>query len=412
MSFDSETEVFEEESHGDFGENSEDETVKVFVIGDIHYKASTLFEGEIFTEKVINAVSVSQPDFIVILGDTLDTHEVVRVQPFNLACQLIEELSNIAPVYVIIGNHDYINNSQFLTTNHIFNPLKKWDNVFVVDEPVFHTYKDYSFVFCPYVEPGRFVEALDHLVSGGEMWDLADCIFAHQEFKGCKMGAFISDAGDDWDENYPAVISGHIHDAQTVGENIFYPGSAIQHAFGESPDKNMWEVVFGGLGEPPFFFIQKINLGMKGKKIIALNVSEIESFDAKILDKFHVKLTLSGTTEQFKLFRKTPKYSELQRKGIKFSYKPIQDSVHEIAGEARSRKQVSYHEILKEVVRKKTEAVKESYRNVIGGVVEGSEDDDGSDEEIIVQLVFDDSASFETDVSDVSDAESFETDEE
>ena len=48
------------------------------------------------------------------------------------------------------------------------------------------------------------------------------------------MGAIISVEGDKWSLKFPNVISGHIHERQIPQKNIYYPGSAMQHAFGES----------------------------------------------------------------------------------------------------------------------------------------------------------------------------------
>ena len=48
------------------------------------------------------------------------------------------------------------------------------------------------------------------------------------------MGAFNSIDGDKWELTYPNVISGHIHLNQRPQENIYYPGSSMSIAFGES----------------------------------------------------------------------------------------------------------------------------------------------------------------------------------
>ncbi len=39
---------------------------------------------------------------------------------------------------------------------------------------------------------------------------------------------------------FPLVISGHIHSEQRPQKNIFYPGSVIQHALGESEDNGYY----------------------------------------------------------------------------------------------------------------------------------------------------------------------------
>ncbi len=59
------------------------------------------------------------------------------------------------------------------------------------------------------------------------MWKNVNCIFAHQEFYGCKMGAIESIEGDKWDHSFPLVISGHIHSEQRPQKIFFYPGSVF-----------------------------------------------------------------------------------------------------------------------------------------------------------------------------------------
>ena len=39
-------------------------------------------------------------------------------------------------------------------------------------------------------------------------------------------------------DNLPFILSGHIHSNQKLQRNIYYPGSSMQHAFGES-DRNI-----------------------------------------------------------------------------------------------------------------------------------------------------------------------------
>lgn len=332
-------------------------SLKVFVVGDPHIKAKNIKEGAEFVEKLVSTAKSSEPDFIVVLGDTLDTHEIVRTQPHKLACKMIEDLSKIAQVYLIIGNHDLINQTQFLTDNHVFNPLKKWKNVFVVDYPKVRREKGFLFVFCPYVYPGRFEEALNKLIDEGETWEFADCIFAHQQFKGCKMGVITAEDGDEWDDDYPMVISGHIHDSQKLGNNIYYTGSAIQHSFGESSSKKVWSVIFSEDEEPQ---IEKISLGMRTKKIVHVNVSDIDSFDEGLTDKYHIKLSLSGTKEQFKIFKKSKLFGKLKEKGVCFSYTHV-NSVEELG---KYKKQMTFDEALKKVLKGKPEPVKMMYKEI------------------------------------------------
>ena len=305
-----------------------EESVKAFVIGDPHFKRNNIIDGRAFVDKCVPAAEKFKPDFIVILGDTLNCHDTAYNPSFELAYEFIEGLQRVAHVFIIIGNHDLINHQQFLTPKHFFLPYKRWDNVTVVDTPICRQIKSFTFTFCPYVPSGRFLEALDTLIEKGETWDLSDCIFAHQEFRGCSMeNGKVSDKGDKWDENYPPVISGHIHKSQTI-KNIHYPGSAYQHTFAEDPDKRVWGVTFVENSDSGFK-IKKIDLKIRGKKRVFLDVSDIDQFDDELINKHQIQLRLRGTPEEFKVFDKSKKAKDLRGKGVKISKELITEDIVE-----------------------------------------------------------------------------------
>ncbi len=358
--------------------------MKALVIGDPHFKHnSDVSESEEYVTKIISIAREHDPTFIVVLGDILDTHEIVRVQPHNLAEKFIEGLSEIAHTYVLIGNHDYINNSQFLTTNHIFGPFKKWSNLTIVDTVKEVYIEEKYFVFVPYVPPGRFLEALNTLVTpdATETWELADCIFAHQEFKGCKPrnkdNTFKSKVGDVWDEDYPLVISGHIHKAQNVGKNIKYPGNSLQNSYLENPNKCVliveWpEDTEDTEGEPKF---TKISTGMKKKKSIDMNVSEIkekglEYFkDDSDSDNYHLQINLIGTTAEFNNFKTSELHAKLTAQGTVFSYEitatqKVKNTDVVLSGATRS--EVSYDKVFQNLVFTKNELIKKQYEKLFG----------------------------------------------
>lgn len=208
------------------------------------------------------------------------------------------------------------NNQQYLSENHWMNVFKKWPNVTVIDKTYLLNFNDYRFVFCPYTPPGRFVEALNTI---GDEWKYADCIFAHQEFYGCKMGAIVSVEGDKWDESYPKVVSGHIHSRQSIGENIYYCGSSMQHAFGES-DKNIIPILEWKYPNSDYI-LKEIDLQLPRKKIIYTDVDNIEKFDDSKQQLDKVKLSVTGGYDDFKALKKTKKYKDLVKKGVKIVFK-------------------------------------------------------------------------------------------
>jgi len=292
--------------------------VTCLAIGDPHFQTSNIEQTDQFIRKVNQLVEELDPTFVVILGDLLHTHEKVHITPFNKATKLITSLAEKVPVFLIIGNHDLINHSQFLTTNHAFNAFKKIDNVTVCDRVKIKSFGDCKFVFCPYVPPERFEEALDTVQQKGYTWTDATCIFAHQEFYGCSFNPVTkSTSGDIYPEEYPFVISGHIHDSQQLQKNIYYTGSSMQHAFGESANKTVAFVVFEKEQEPK---ITRVKLGLKKKKLVYMNLKDVQE-QFKPDPRYEIKLVISGDPQDFKVFRKSLFYKNvLQKQGIKVAF--------------------------------------------------------------------------------------------
>jgi hypothetical protein len=225
------------------------------------------------------------------------------------------------------GNHKFLledltvvhncNNQQFLTNNHWMNAMKNWENVTIVDTVQHIEIDGYQFTFCPYVPPGRFVEALN---SDSKDWKRSNAIFCHQEFQGCKMGAINSTDGDKWDTSFPDIISGHIHSKQTIQNNIYYPGSSMQNAFGESEENIIPILTWNNKIEK--YNLNEIDIELPRKKIIYTDIDNIENCKISKDSKDKVKITLSGVYDDFKAFKKTKKYNDLIKSGTKVVFKP------------------------------------------------------------------------------------------
>jgi predicted MPP superfamily phosphohydrolase len=140
----------------------EESETKVLFVGDPHFKIKNVEYIPLFTSKVVAVAESADLDFVVVAGDLLDNHDKLDVEPFNLALNFINLLSQKNKVFVLVGNHDYKNNQQFLSNHHWMNALKKWNNVTIVDDVVEHEVKKQcKFLFVPYVPPGRFIEAIE-----------------------------------------------------------------------------------------------------------------------------------------------------------------------------------------------------------------------------------------------------------
>jgi len=296
--------------------------MKILTIGDPHFQMNNLDEVKSFVKKCLQFAEKADIEGIVVLGDVLHDHERVHSTALNVAVDFLNKLSEIAHTWVLVGNHDLINNSQFLTSNHWMNALKLNPNITVVDDVVSETIDGKSVLMAPFVPPGRFVEALETKLSTDE-WQSSDLVFAHQEFKGVKMGSIVSDIGDDWDETWPFVVTGHIHKNQTPQSNVYYPGSAIQVAFGESEMNIVALVDTETINRES---IEEIDLGLQRKKIVYSDPSNLRKI-AKTIDpggaheNHKLKVCIDGTKEEFKALKKTAAYKKLQKKGVKIVHK-------------------------------------------------------------------------------------------
>jgi DNA repair exonuclease SbcCD nuclease subunit len=315
----------------------------ILVIGDPHIQCSNIQEVNMFIERLLVLLESVKPDMIVILGDLLHNHEKLHTIPMNKAYELINKMRSIAETYILVGNHDIINNQQFLTSNHWMNGIKEWSNVFIIDKVLHKTIKEFNFTFVPYVPNGRFFEALNTIEK--QCWEKSNCIFAHQEFKGCKMGHIFSIEGDEWPLDAPEIVSGHIHSRQIPQPNIYYPGSMLQHAFGESNSNVISFLTFDNTKKS--YLLQETDLDLPRKRIIYMEVESFEDYVHKST-KDTIKITLSGGYEQFKALKKTKKYRNFIKESIKIIFKVKKIESDELIEKTTS--ETSFSNILKDII--------------------------------------------------------------
>jgi DNA repair exonuclease SbcCD nuclease subunit len=281
---------------------------QLLLIGDPHFKTDTLHESHVFTNSIESILQNIHPSLhaVVIMGDILHTHEKIHTSALNSALTFISMCKKYVPLVVcLVGNHDAINNSIFCTDSHWMNVLKGQEGILVVDKPIIQTFNDCKVVFCPYVSDGRFVEALNQL----DDWKTVDLICGHQLLDGAKMGPIIAEGVESWDESWPLVISGHIHDKQRVQENLYYCGSSMQHAFGDSHDKTICLFSTDTLS-----FEEIIPPNIKKKEILyfeAHQVSEIKQVCLQNCNKIY-KIVIKGDEGDCKALKKTNIMKELK----------------------------------------------------------------------------------------------------
>lgn len=298
-------------------------------------------EAEKFLSSIpdIDTINISVKDYFQVpknVRDRLYGYKVpngILVNTYRTSINIIKSEETDFYGWETDGNHKFLlsdftvvhncNNQQFLTTNHWMNSMKKWENVTIVDTAIVKKINNFEFIFCPYVPNGRFIEAMDTLETD---WKKCNCIFAHQEFYGCKMGAILSVDGDKWPVDYPNIVSGHIHSKQTPQKNIYYCGSSLQIAFGETETNTIPILTFSK--KCLNYKLDEIDLKMPRKKTVYLDVEKIEDYkQAETEDT--VKITVSGNYDDFKALKKTKKYKDLISSGTKVVFKAKKSTIIE-----------------------------------------------------------------------------------
>jgi len=230
--------------------------MKIFAIGDPHFKKGNLHFMKWACQEILEIARREEPDLCICLGDTLDTNNRIEMRAQRDAINFFFQLAEICPLIILIGNHDRENKTDFLSDVHPFFGLKKTPNITVVDSTIWDTQR--NFIYVPYVAPGRFREALekvDYYPDDTDPEDQPRLIFAHQEIRGSFYGSkknSVSEDGDVWNSKYPLIISGHIHEYQVL-PGVVYVGTFYQQNYGENANKALMMIYLDEEAKPESF---------------------------------------------------------------------------------------------------------------------------------------------------------------
>ena len=91
----------------------------------------------------------------------------------------------------------------------------------------------------------------------------------------------------------------------------------MQQAFGESENNIIINVKIKNND----IEIEELELNLPKKKIINIDVSKLDDFKIKENTPDKIRLTITGDYDEFKTFKKTEKYKELNDKGVKVVFR-------------------------------------------------------------------------------------------
>lgn len=289
---------------------------RILCIGDLHYKHKNSKESLLLSNNLIEIANKEQPDLIVLMGDSHDSNNLIRTEVHVELTELMVALENIAPLIVIIGNHDIPGPNHFLSSIHPFSPMKMWQNTRVVDSsPLVTEVKGKKFVFVPYVKPGRFQDALDLCE-----WQNSDTIFCHQEFQGCIIEGMESSIGDPIKPDYPFIVAGHIHEHHYLTidkiKRVLYVGTPRQVKIDESTYKTVSLLTYGDTIEEKRI---STNLPLWIEKVI--RVEDISTVELPESGRVYIKIV--GTFSKNQAATKSPEVKKWKERGFTVTYREI-----------------------------------------------------------------------------------------
>jgi len=270
----------------------------IFLIGDVHLglgypnNAEKWFKvhREYFETFLIPLLKkfVKPGDIIIQLGDLFDNRNILPINILNYGIDIAEEISKIAPLHFIIGNHDlWSKNTSGINS---LRPIRYMPNVYIYDKTTKIEHDGVKILLMPYIESKR--EQIKHLEEN------KDCkyLFTHSDLNGARMH-LTSAANKNLDKINPIefskfekVYSGHIHIRQEL-KNIIFVGSIFQQDRNDMSDQKGISILNVESGECEFI---PNNVSPIFRKINILSEKDIETLDSLTDTKDYIDISISN----------------------------------------------------------------------------------------------------------------------
>ena len=154
---------------------------------------------------------------VIIAGDYFDNRHLLDVQVMHSGMDVMQKLSELVPVYIMVGNHDiYSINDNYKTSLRIFSKFRNVHVTYERDQLIIAGGKKFDMIAWvgDHVKETKMISESD-----------ADFVVLHTEISGMKMDKtrpIIN--GVNCDAFSKKIYSGHIHIRQSNGK-ITYLGS-------------------------------------------------------------------------------------------------------------------------------------------------------------------------------------------
>ena len=280
------------------------------LISDVHYNLQTLQLADKAMRMAIdkaNSLNVS----LIVAGDLHDTKANLRGECVNAMLETFKQAD--IPPYVIVGNHDKINEKSI---DHSLNFLSKYCDI--VDTKRYDA--DSNIHLFPYFSSQEDFNRHRSSIPFGET------IICHQGLSGSNMGDYIQDKTAIISNDVAGlrVISGHYHNRQTIdlpnGGKWDYIGNPYTLSFGEASDPEKgFQILYddGSLKFVPTNLRRHIVVEESASVILD---SPKEAYRGLCDKDDSVWFKITGNKDRFKLITREFLSNRISSKNIKLTY--------------------------------------------------------------------------------------------
>lgn len=213
--------------------------MRVLFIGDLQINDTQkeyMERLDLTIDWVISLIEKHRPEYVVTLGDVLDTGGWVSVPALLHAYEIMERITDTVPTHLILsGNHDVSDKDAKCSSVRVYPGVPCYQLDLIDGIAIFPYTRDYE----------RVAEFLTRLEAEPPL-----LMVGHLDWKGVSLTpTFVSTKGllpSDYSALFPGVpfVNGHYHSPLTVGEVVF-AGSPLFRDFGDDPSRErgifMWD---------------------------------------------------------------------------------------------------------------------------------------------------------------------------
>jgi DNA repair exonuclease SbcCD nuclease subunit len=228
--------------------------MSLLVTADLHLSSSARDAYRFANMELLGRlIQDHRPEALLILGDLTEEKDYHASTLVNDVADLVYYLASLTPVWVLRGNHDYVD-----ADCPFFHFLRRMHNVNWINEPGFRQIGKIGALFLPhtadYQRDWKGMLPVDESV---------DWVFAHNTFEGARTehGHRLGGVPLDVFRTDDNVISGDIHTPQSIGP-VTYVGSPYRIDFGDDFDPRVIFVTGTRIQSVPMNGPQKLLIEM------------------------------------------------------------------------------------------------------------------------------------------------------